>query len=178
MTVNIETERLVLRNIEISDAKRINELCNDKAITSATIRIPYPSSLEETKRFIKIHGKISLDKGVVFTITLKSINEIIGVMGLEVDPEHERGELGYWLGKAYWGDGYCTEAAKTVLEYGFMKLRLNRIYACYMRGNEASGKVLQKIGMKYEGCLKDHVKKNGVFKNMEYYGILRKDYLF
>jgi len=176
MTVKIETERLILRSIKMDDAERINFLCNDQAVTSTTLRIPYPSALEDTKKFIETSENMDIEKGVVFTIILKSAQEIIGVMGLGVEPAHEKGELGYWLGKEYWGRGYCTEAAKAVLEYGFNTLKLNRIYANYMKGNEASGRIMQKIGMQYEGCLKEHVKKNGLFKDVECYGVLKKDY--
>jgi hypothetical protein len=155
----------------MDDAIRIHELSNDKAITSTTLRIPYPSTLEDTKNFIKACESCNLVHGIVFTILLKDTREIIGVISLEIEPEHERGMFGYWIGKDYWGNGYCTEAARAVLDFGFKKLNLHRIFAQYMKENEASGKIMKNIGMQYEGCLKEHVKKDGIFKDMIQYGI-------
>jgi ribosomal-protein-alanine N-acetyltransferase len=89
---------------------------------------------------------------VNFAIVLRNDDMLIGAIGLVINQQHENAELGYWIGKPYWGNGYCTEAAKAVLHYGFTVLGLNRIYASHMSRNPASGRVMEKIGMKYEGC--------------------------
>lgn len=177
MTIKIETEKLILRPIEMNDTERLNELCNDKAIASNNVRMPYPKTLEDTKSFIEEYSAYDIKKGAIFSIILKETNEIIGAIGLICEPEHERGEMGYWIGKDYWGKGYCSEAAKAVLDFGFKTLNLHRVFAWCMKENEASRKVLQKIGMQYEGCLKGHVKKDGVFKDMVYYGMEKLTFL-
>jgi ribosomal-protein-alanine N-acetyltransferase len=97
-------------------------------------------------------------------------------MGLVINQKHESAELGYWIGKPYWGNGYGTEAAKAVLHYGFTVLGLNRIYATHMSRNPASGRVMEKIGMKYEGCSRQHVKKWDVFEDLKMYAILKSEY--
>jgi RimJ/RimL family protein N-acetyltransferase len=71
-----------------------------------------------------------------------------------ISNEHQKAEIGYWLGTPYLHQGYCTEAAATVLKYGFEVLGLNRIYSTHMTRNPRSGKVMQKIGMKHEGHLR------------------------
>lgn len=67
--------------------------------------------------------------------------------------------------------GYCTEAAKAIVAFGFQQLKLQRIFAIHMTKNTASGRVMQKIGMTYEGVLRNHIKKNGDFVDVEVYGI-------
>jgi [ribosomal protein S5]-alanine N-acetyltransferase len=174
MITKIETARLLLRTIAMSDAEKINELSNDKAVAARTLRMPYPCSLEDTKKFIEqTTAQVNSNHSMVLTITLKSTSEIIGVISLQIESQHESGELGYWLGKKYWGNGYGTEAAKAVIHYGFEHYNLNRIYACCMSDNEASGKVLRKVGMQYEGFSKKHIKRDGVFKDIEHYAILK-----
>lgn len=171
--VKFETKRLLLRSIELSDAERINLLVNDKEITSTTLRIPYPSSMEDTQKWIETHHK-NCEKGdqAVFGIILKDINKIIGVISLDINNQHENAELGYWIGKSYWRNGYCTEAAEAILKFGFQQLKLHRIFAFHMKENSSSERVMQKIGMKYEGLLKHHIKKDGNFKDIKVYGII------
>jgi RimJ/RimL family protein N-acetyltransferase len=89
-----------------------------------------------------------------FAITLAKQSSLIGGIGLRIDPQHPRAELGYWLGMPYWGKGYATESARAMLEHGFAILRLHRIYASAFPENTVSAKVLQKIDMKHEGCLR------------------------
>ena len=174
---DIETCRLIIRCILQEDAERINQLQNDRAIADTTCRIPHPCSLEHTQKWIKgdLHsgGK---DSGF-FTIILKKTDELIGVIGLEIDKQHDRAELGFWIGKMYWGEGYCTEAARAIIKYGFEQLRLHRIYTLHFAENISSGRVLQKAGMQHEGSLKKHLKKGDVFKDLEYYGLISEDYM-
>lgn len=171
----LETKRLMLRPIELSDVERINFLVNDKEITSTTLRIPYPSSIDDTKNWIEDHRK-NCEKGdqFVFGIILKDTNEIIGVISLDINRQHENAELGYWIGKRYWRNGYCTEATEAIIKFGFQELKLHRIFGVSMKENVASGRVMQKIGMKYEGSLKHHIKKDGDFKDIEVYGMIIK----
>jgi len=84
--------------------------------------------------------------------------------------------MGYWIGKSYWGKGYCTEAARRLIKYGFEELKLNRIFAHFMTGNPASGRVMEKAGMIYEGHLRQHVKKWDVVQDLKIYAILKDEY--
>lgn len=171
---NIYTKRLVLRRVKLSDAAKLATLANDPEIAETTMRMPYPCHIEYIKDWLNKDIASGQKNSGFFVISIKESQVVIGVIGLEVHHEHENAELGYWIGKDYWNNGYCTEAAKAMLEHGFKTLQLNRIWTFYIEGNEASGKVLEKIGMKHEGTLKKHIKKNGVFKNLEYYGKNRK----
>lgn len=174
---SLETKRLILRPIELNDANHINFLCNDHAITSMTLLIPYPCALTDTITWINTQ-KLACVEGTQanFVITLKDSDTIIGVIGLDIDKQHENAKLGYWIGSKFWSNGYASEAAIAITQHAFAKLKLHRIYASAIKENIASIKVLQKIGMQYEGCLKEHVKKDGVFKDLYNYAILSGNY--
>lgn len=96
-------------------------------------------------------------------------------MGIAAAHEHAR--LSYWLGVAYWNQGYCTEAVQAMLEYGFTRLSLHRIYAPHFHNNPASGRVLRKAGMRYEDRMREHYIRFGQFVGVETYGMLRKEFL-
>lgn len=97
-------------------------------------------------------------------------------MGLILDSENNCAELGYWIGKPYWGRGYCTEAARAIVRYGFDDLHLHRIHSSHFASNPASGRVMQKIGMTREGCLRQHIRKWGQWEDVVLYGILRSQW--
>jgi RimJ/RimL family protein N-acetyltransferase len=107
---------------------------------------------------------------------LMASDTLIGSIGLTLTPQHHRGQLGYWIGVAYWNRGYATEAARAVVAYGFDELELHRIWAPHFASNPASGRVLQKLGMKYEGQQREHYLRFGRYQNAENYGMLRRDY--
>jgi len=107
---------------------------------------------------------------------LKSTQELIGAISLTINKRFNRAELGYWVAKKYWNQGYCTEAAKAMLEYGFHKLYLHKIIATYITRNPASGKIMRKIGMKKEGVFKEHVIKWDKYEDLVSYGILREEW--
>jgi len=114
---------------------------------------------------------------VTFAIVHREEKYLVGAIGLSgISKEHETAEVGYWIGKPYWNQGYCTEAVKAVLKYSFDVLKLHRIHARHFKSNPASGRVMQKSGMKYEGCLRQHFKKWGNYEDSELYGILREEF--
>ena len=84
--------------------------------------------------------------------------------------------MGFWIGMDWWGKGYATEAAQEVIRYGFEHLKLNRVYAHHMVRNPASGRVLEKVGMKREGLLRQRVRKWGVFEDVVLMAILNEDW--
>lgn len=172
----LETERLILRPHSLWDADELQKLIDDKDIASTTLNIPHPYTLEDAIDWLgQREEKFETTSSPQFAITHKD-GYIIGGIGLNVNKEHENAELGYWIGKKFWGEGYCTEAARAVLIYGFEVMRLNRIHAKHFTRNPTSGRVMQKIGMKHEGCLRQEVKKWDNFEDLEVYGILKSDF--
>lgn len=114
----------------------------------------------------------SLDLAIV----LRETARLCGAIGITINSNYNNAELGYWIGVPYWGRGYCTEAAKGAIAYGFESLDLHKIYASHLTRNPASGRVLQKIGMISEGCLRQHIKHWGVYEDIAIYGLLASEW--
>jgi RimJ/RimL family protein N-acetyltransferase len=103
-------------------------------------------------------------------------NAFIGTAGLSIFPEHEKAELHYWLGKAYWGQGYGTEIARRLVKYTFEDLELNRLEVNHMMRNIRSQRVIEKCGFKFEGILRAYVKRFGEFEDVKFYSQLREEF--
>ena len=99
----------------------------------------------------------------------------MGAISLDLNLEHKRAELGYWVGLPFWGRGYATEAGRAMLDYGFDEIGLNRIEALYLLRNPASGRVLDKLGMMHEGVRRQHIIKWGVPEDVGLYAVLAAD---
>ncbi len=172
----IETERLVLRPFQISDAPRVKELAGAYEIYKTTLNIPHPYEDGMAERWISTHAaKFYGGDGVDLAITLKADGLLIGAVGLGASPRHNRAELGYWNGVPYWSNGYCTEAAIAMIRYGFRAMNYHKITCTHMECNPASGRVMQKAGMHKEGTLVDHVIKDGEYHTMIVYGTLKDE---
>lgn len=173
----LETERLVLRPFNSEDAPAVHRLCSDRAIADTTLNIPHPYKLETAQEWIASHQEMyEENKGVNFAIARRKDGTLVGAIGLVFQPDHARAEMGYWIGKPYWNQGCGTEAAAAMLQYAFETRDLNRVYAHHLTRNPASGRIMQKIGMRHEGQLQQHVKKWDVFEDLEVYGILKSDH--
>jgi ribosomal-protein-alanine N-acetyltransferase len=177
MQPTLQTQRLILRSFELTDGEDVRRLAGDRAIADTTLQIPHPYEVGMAEEWI-LTQRLRYEAGeqVVFAVLLRESGQLIGAMGLVIEGQFRRAELGYWIGRPYWGHGYCTEAGKAVLEYGFHSLNLNRIHAYHFKRNPASGKVLQKLGMKHEGSSPEHIMKWGVFEDVELYGIIRSQW--
>jgi RimJ/RimL family protein N-acetyltransferase len=172
----LPTQRLVLRPYSLEDAQDLVRLAGTREVAATTLRIPHPYREQDAMDFIaSARSDFDLGLTVRFAITLRESGQFCGGIGLRVNREHRRAELGYWLGVPYWGQGYATEAAQAVVRYGFETLGLARIYASHFSENRASGRVLEKIGMRHEGCLRGHIRKWDEFKGLEFYGMLRSE---
>jgi len=173
----IETERLILRPFCLTDAPAVQKLAGDIEIARNTNAIPHPYEDGMAEEWIGTHqAKFEEGKLVNFANVLRETGQLIGAIGLVVAIEDDRAELGYWVGKPYWNSGYCTEAARAVLDYGFNVMGLNLINAHHMSRNAASGKVMQKIGMKHIATLPQWIKKWGEFVDLELCVILKSDF--
>jgi [ribosomal protein S5]-alanine N-acetyltransferase len=172
----IKATRLLLRPFTLADAKEVQRLAGHRDIASTTAAIPHPYDDGVAEQWIAMHQQ-RFEEGtwLNLAVTRDPDGALVGALGLRLEPEHDRAELGYWIGKPYWGQGYATEAARALVEYGFERLGLHRIYAYHFTRNPASGKVLQKIGMRHEGHRRQHDKKWGRYEDEELYGMLKDD---
>jgi RimJ/RimL family protein N-acetyltransferase len=126
--------------------------------------------------WIKTHRAMAeAGEGLTLAITVKEDSDLVGAISLGVNATFARAELGYWIGEPYWGRGYCTEAATTLVRFAFEELDLHRVHASYLARNPASGRLLQKIGMSKEGVARQHTRKWGVFEDLVLCGMLRSE---
>ena len=173
----LTTKRLILRPLLLSDADRVRLLAGNRKIADKMLNIPHPYKKGIAKEWISTHqAKFEAGEAVHFAIVLKSIEDLIGAIGLNVNKVYNRAELGYWIGEEYWREGYATEAAAAVIEYGFLRLNLHKITSSHFARNPASGKVMRKIGMKKEGFRREHVIKWNKHEDLVDYAILAKDW--
>ena len=115
--------------------------------------------------------------GVICAITLRGAGELVGAINvLGVSKQNSHGEMGYWIGTPYWNQGYCTEAARALIRFSFDTLGLHRVFAHHLGRNPASGRVMAKAGMRYEGTLREHTRKNDLFEDLPVYGILASEF--
>ncbi len=173
----ITTQRLRLRPLTPDDAPSVQRYVGDREIAMNTLRIPHPYPEGAAAEWIGKQQQ-EFDEGRVVGFAIEQLvdGELAGAIGLELCPEHRRAEMGYWIGKPYWGKGYATEAAQAVLAYGFDELGLNRICAHSFERNPASRRVLEKIGMTREGAARQHIVKWGEALDIGFYAMLRSEY--
>lgn len=176
--IHLQTERLILDRPTESDLDdfviHMNS-CED--FSKNLFNIPFPYTREDAENWLqKCDAGIESGEAYRFSIREKEAGKLIGIIGLHLIKEHQKAELGYWLAKDFWGKGYLPEALKSVLQVGFNDLKLNKIYATHFLHNPASGKVMQKVGMKFEGVLKQEYLHQGKFLDVNRYAILKKDF--
>jgi [ribosomal protein S5]-alanine N-acetyltransferase len=169
----LETARLRLRPYKESDISELVPLIGTREVAATTLRIAHPYTDQDARVFLELAKD---PEKIWLAITLRSDGRQLGGIGLRVDQRHQHAELGYWLGVPYWGQGYATEAAREMLRHGFETLQLHRIFASHFKHNPASGGVLRKLGMRYEGCQREHLRKWDRFVDSELYGILRQEW--
>lgn len=170
------SERLLLRPFEIGDAATVQLLAGDERLSTTTLNVPHPYADGMAEQWIATHAQQYADGlGITLAITLGDCGTLIGAMSLIATPRHWRAELGYWIGVPYWNRGYCTEAVRLVLDFGFRELGYHRITARHLIGNPASGRVMEKAGMRKEGELVDEILKNGAFHTVVMFGLISPD---
>lgn len=173
MKIELHTPRLLLRTYNVEDIPDLIPLIGAREIAATTLRIPHPYTQADAED--QVRRSQGSEDAVRLGVWIEASSSLIGGMGLRLEPDHHRGELGYWIGVPYWGNGYATEAAQAMLRYGFEEMKLNRIYASHFSNNPASGRILLKVGMQPEGCLRGHILKWGEYRDLVVYGVLKDD---
>jgi len=176
--IEILTERIKLRLIELSDLDSIHKL-HSLPETDEFNALGIPKSIQETKNIIEpwiAENELSKIKNYTFAIENRLDREFIGLFGLKLENEkYKRGEVWYKIHSDFWKKGYATESLKAVINFGFENLKLHRIEAGCAVENIGSIKVLEKSGMIREGRLRQVLPlKSGWSDNFEY-SILETD---
>ena len=173
----LETARLRLRPFTPDDAAEVERMAGERRVSEMTLNIPYPYPSGLAADWIVTHAPAAAEGSLYsFAIEHKENGALLGAIGIVPSARFRRAEIGYWLGVEHWNHGYMTEAARRVVAFGFEQLGLVRIQAtCYPR-NPASAKVMQKIGMAYEGLLRGYIYKDGAQEDIAMYAMLRSDW--
>ncbi|SDM18038.1 Protein N-acetyltransferase, RimJ/RimL family [Franzmannia pantelleriensis] len=171
------TQRLHLRPFVLADARDVQRLAGEWSIADTTLNIPYPYDEGVAEEWIASHAR-HFDDGTLatFAVVETESEQLVGTVGLSINPKHAVGELGYWIGLPFWGRGYTTEAVRALVNYGFTELCLNRIQGRHLVRNPASGRVMQKIGMSYEGTFRQSIRKWDVYEDLAMYSILVEEW--
>ncbi|KIR03857.1 acetyltransferase, GNAT family [Lachnospiraceae bacterium TWA4] len=174
-TKEIKTKRLVLRPFRMDDAMQAYKNYGSDEKVNQYISFAPCFSLESTQKFIQMHLDQYESNPDFYGWAITLDDEVIGSIGL-FNVEGHQCELGYSLGSKWWGLGYATEAALAVKGYAFDEIKAHRMYASHHIDNLASGNVLQKIGMVYEGTLRDGQENpDGSYSDLKLYSVLSSD---
>jgi len=172
------TERLMLRELRLSDAPAVAAGAGDERVAQFLIEVPSPYPVALARRWISARiAWWELGRGVTLAIARRDAPDaLLGSVSLRRHVRDRRAELGYWLAAAAWGHGYATEAAAAAVDFGFRQLALARIYAQVIVGNDASMRVLEKLGMVNEGTKRQHIRKGRRLHDVVFYGLLREEW--
>lgn len=166
----IKTERLLLKPFVLADGPEVQKLAGNQNVSRTTLNIPYPYEDGMAEQWISTHsGNWANKKSAAFAIRLISGHELIGDVSL-VEIHEKQAELGYWIGEPYWGKGYCTEAAKALVQYAIREMGIDKIVAEHLSTNPASGRVMEKIGMNHV-CSTRKIDRDGNQAAIEIYEI-------
>lgn len=177
----LETPRLILRHLRDSDAEAMfRGWASDPQVTRFLAYLPCASVQETQQRLAEWFNYLNTaapDSWELFIIRLKATGELIGTIDYAVlDREARSAEVGYQLGRAWWGNGYTAEALKAVLAHCFETVGLNRVWADYDSRNPSSGRVMQKAGMRCEGTSRQCRLRRGETVSTVHYAMLAQDY--
>jgi ribosomal-protein-alanine N-acetyltransferase len=171
----IETERLLLREIMPEDASAILRIFGDPEVTRYYDLDTY-NTMDQAKELIDFFDEsFELERAVRWGIALKESDELIGTCGY-VWIRQFRGEIGYDLAREHWRKGYMSEALEAILEFGFDSLGLNRVEALVMTDNAASSGLLRSLGFMEEGVLRQHDFFKDEFHDMRLFSLLREEF--
>ena len=173
----LPTPRLTLRPFTTDDAFDVERLAGAREIADTTLNIPHPYPHGGAAQWIALHGPAWTEgASATFAIVANETGKLVGAIGLMIKREHRRAELGYWIAKESWNCGYATEASQAIIDFGFATLGLHRIQARHLVRNPASGRVMQKVGMREEGVERDSVIKWGRYESLVVYSILEEEW--
>lgn len=174
----LETERLLLRKLESSDSEDIFDYASVPEVADFLIWNPH-TKINDSLDFIQFaQEQFKTASSLVFGIELKAEKKLIGTIDLRgFNSVHRCGDVGYVISKKYWNRGFVTEAFKELVRFGFTELNLNRIEAHCEHENIGSWKVMEKVGLSYEGTMREKVFFKEKFHSMKMYSILKNDWL-
>lgn len=175
---NLQTDRLLLEKLSLSHLDGLYEVYADEDTTRHVPRTRHESKAETEAMLQRIIQSCAEGKSLVWSVIHKPDGRVIGNAGLyQHHPVNRSASLGAVIHKDYWGRGIVVEALRQLIDFGFHSLNLVRIEASFETGNLASLRVVEKLGMTYEGTLRKNVVIKGEHRDSRVYSILREEYL-
>lgn len=172
----IETERLTLRPLSIDDAETLLGIFSDPDVMRYWNTAPWTKTQDALDFMTDSKESMLRQESLVLGVYLKANDELAGkCMLFSYDKASKRAEIGFGLGRTYWGKGLIHEAGEALIQYGFNTLGLRRIEAEIDPDNQASAKALAKLGFTQEGLLRQRWEVNGVVSDSALYGRLASD---
>ena len=163
----LRAKRITLRPMHSIDAEDMYDYAKREEVTKYLLWSPHPS-VSYTRDYLRyIEGRYALGDFYDWAIIDLESSRMIGTCGFtKIHTDHDAGEIGYVLHPDFWGKGYAVEAARCVMDFGFETLGLHRIEARFMKGNAASLRVMEKLGMTFEGYHVDEIYVKGEYKTV------------
>ncbi len=173
----LETERLILRRMRVGDEQDMYEYAHRSEVTRYLLWSPHPD-LFYTRDYLRyLATRYATGSFYDWAVVLKSNSRMIGTCGFtSFDCAHDAAEIGYVLNPDYRGQGIAPEAVRAVLAFGFDRLALHRIEARFIEGNAASLRVMEKVGMHFEGYRREAMLVKGSYRTIGYCSILASEY--
>ena len=172
------TPRLLLRKLSMSDAQDLYEYSREEDVARYVLWYPH-RTVSDSRFYLKcLMRQYRNHEPASYGITLRDTGKVIGTIGFSyINEEHMCAEIGYSLAKSQWGQGLMTEALSAMIEHGFADLRLHRIEATHDVRNPASGRVMEKCAMRYEGVMRGKLYSKGEYIDLALYSITSEGYL-
>ena len=171
----LQSARLRLRPFALDDAPEVNRLVGEYDVAMPLIAVDYPYSEDDARCWIVKHQSgYEAGGSLNFAVEQREDGALVGFIG--IGGNDSRAGMGYWYGKPFWGNDYATEAGRTTLAFGFEELELQRVEASHLSSNGASGRVLQKMGMRFMGRNPHYYPKWDKQCDKDEYAIASADY--
>ena len=172
----LETSRLVLRSLKLRDAEDIFSYASDPDVARYVLWEPH-RSVADTRNYIRcIRALYRRGLPASWAVTLRESGQVIGTIGfMWYSDVNSAAEIGYSFSKSYWNKGYATEALRAVMDSVFRTLPVNRLEAQHDVRNPASGRVMEKCGMRKEGILRQRINNKGEFVDVALWSFIRAD---
>ena len=176
----LETKRLTLKKLTQNDFNILFKYWSDDEVTKY-MNIDSMTDIKQVENMVSfLNNLFNKKQAIRWGIFEKKGNKLIGTCGYNSGFNEEAyiGEIGYDLGRAYWGHGYMQEALKSIINYGFIELNLNRIEAYVIPENLKSENTLGKLGFTKEGILREHGNYKSNYWDECIYSLLKKEWVY
>ena len=173
----LDTPRLTFRKMLKKDSEDMYEYASQRAVTEYLMWSPHDSETYTRRYLTYLQSRYRTGEFHDWALVYRENGKMIGTCGFtRFNLEANSAEIGYVLNPAYWGMGLAPEAARRILQFGFLELRLHRIEAHYMIGNDRSRRVMDKIGMTFEGVQRESLHVRGHYVSIGVCSILMEEY--